>query len=287
MSNNAGLMRHENKSYKVRAKKYEIGSVGVHWHDFYEIELVLSGEGTHTINNTEYEWKPGEIHFLRLTDFHKISLTKKGYVHLIQLSSNAISANIINRISVIQNNIITYLSDDDFACADMLCEMLEKRLRESKKYNEEIVNNIVELIVNILIDSMDLYSESINDISKNRIASVIKYMNEHFTEDLNLDRIAEMFYVSKSHLCYYFKNSTGTTILNYIKDLRLAYAVKLVLTTHHKSIDIGLECGYTSVSNFLRDFKKKYGVSPMTMRKQNETEKIKTVNDREVNHVEG
>ena len=95
------------------------------------------------------------------------------------------------------------------------------------------------------------------------------YMNEHFTEDLNLEKIANRFYISKSHLCYYFKNSMGTTVLNYLKDLRLANAAKLAVTTQKRSIDIGLECGYDSVSNFLRDFKKKYGVSPMMMRKQN------------------
>ena len=286
MSKDVNLMRHENKSYKVRAKKYEIGSVDVYWHDFYEIELVLSGEGTHVINNTEYAWRPGEIHFLRLTDFHRIDLKKKGYVHLIQISSNSIPAGILSRISVIQSNIVTYLSEDDFACADMLCGLLEKKLSDSSRYCEAVVNSVVELIVNILIDSMNLFSEGAGNISENRIANIIKYINEHFTEDLNLDRIADMFYVSKSHLCYYFKNCTGTTILNYIKDLRLAHAVKLVVTTQYKSIDIGLECGYTSVSNFLRDFKKKYGVSPMIMRRNNELSQNKSANTEEVKHVE-
>ena len=285
MSDHVNFMRHEKKTHKVRAKRYEIGSVGVHWHDFYEIELVLSGKGTHIINNTEYVWKPGEIHFLRLTDFHKINLSENGYVHLIQISSNAIPESIINRISVIQGNIVTYLSEDDYACADMLCELLERRLHDSKGYNEAIINNVVELIVNMLIDSMNLLPENVSNITESRIASIIKYMNEHFTEDLNLEKIADMFYVSKSHLCYYFKNCTGMTILNYIKDLRLAHAVKLVVMTQYKSIDIGLECGYTSVSNFLRDFKKKYGVSPMTMRKQNESGQIEFANNQEVKHV--
>ena len=66
MNGNLELMKHKRKSHKTRAKMYEIGSVDVHWHDFYEIELVLSGKGTHLINNTEYEWRCGEIHFLRL-----------------------------------------------------------------------------------------------------------------------------------------------------------------------------------------------------------------------------
>lgn len=272
MSNNADLMRHKNKSYKVKAKKYEIGSVDVHWHDFYEIELVLSGEGIHTINNTEYEWKKGEIHFLRLTDFHKINLTKKGFVHLIQISSYAISEDIIKRVSLIPNNIVTYLSESNFQYVNMLCELVEERVNSSKKYNEMIVNDALNLILNILIDSMEVSLNNSDTTIENRIANIIKYMNEHFTEDLNLDRVAGMFYVSKSHLCYYFKNRMGTTILNYIKDLRLAHAAKLVVTTQIKSIDIGLECGYTSVSNFLRDFKKKYGVSPMAMRRQNEAD---------------
>lgn len=272
MNNDANLMSHTNKSYKVHARNYEIGSVGLHWHDFYEIELVLSGRGTHIINNTEYEWKPGEIHLLRLTDFHKISLTERGYVHLIQIPSDSMSVNIISRVSVIQNNIISYLNEDDFKCVKMLCELLEKRLNDPRKYNSTIVDNIVELIINMIIDTMDVFPVSKNSVTEGRMADIVKYINEHFTEDITLDKIAEIFYVSKSYLCFNFKNCMGTTILNYIKDLRLAHAEKYVVTTNYKSIDIGLECGYTSVSNFLRDFKKKYGVSPMTMRKQNESE---------------
>lgn len=270
MSNDINLMKHQNKSYRVRAKKYEIGSVDVHWHDFYEIELVLGGQGTHIINNVEYEWRTGEIHFLRLTDFHKINLTERGYVHLIQISSHVISEEIIKRVSLIKNNIVTYLPEKEFAAVNNLCELLEDKICSSKTYNETIINNIVELIINIIIDSMEISVENTDSTIENRIANIIKYMNEHFTEDLNLDKLASMFYVSKSHLCYYFKNCMGTTILNYIKDLRLAHAAKLVVTTKKKSIDIGLECGYSSVSNFLRDFKKKYGVPPMTMRNQND-----------------
>ena len=266
MDENICLMKHSSKDYRVRAKTYEINSVDVHWHDFYEIELVLSGKGTHIVNNTEYEWKKGEMHFLRLTDFHSIKLSEPASVHLIQIPSCAIPEDIVKEVSPISGNIVAYLPEKDFEYISMLCKMLESKLSSDEIYNEIIVNDILRLVVDCLIDFMNL-SWNVSDSSiENRISTIVMYMNEHFTEDLNLDKIAHRFYMSKSHLCYYFKNCMGTTVLKYIKDLRLAHAAKLIMTTQKKSIDICLECGYTSVSNFLRDFKKKYGVSPMTMR---------------------
>lgn len=271
MSSNPELMRYKRKSHKIKAKMYEIGSVDVHWHDFYEIELVLSGEGTHLINNTEYEWRCGEIHFLKLTDFHKINLKNRGLVHLIQIPSNNIPDDVVKMVSAIPNNIIAYLTKEDFAYVNALCKLLESNVVSSDTYNEGIVNKTLSLIVDIIVNAMKMSNRNVIDAEniENRMATIIMYMNEHFTDDLNLEKIANRFYISKSHLCYYFKNSMGTTVLNYLKDLRLAHAAKLAVTTQKKSIDIGLECGYDSVSNFLRDFKKKYGVSPMTMRKQN------------------
>ncbi len=63
---------------ELQSRRYRIGSVTLHWHDFYEIEVVTDGMGTHTANGKTYEWRRGEMHLLCPVDVHEITLEAWG-----------------------------------------------------------------------------------------------------------------------------------------------------------------------------------------------------------------
>lgn len=272
MNNKAELMLHPKKNYRIISKKYTIGSVKLHWHDFYEIELAVSGSGIHIINGKEYEWKTGEVHLMRLSDYHEIKLDNPGIVHLIQIQNCGMPDSVLRVIRSVPDklNLVTYLSTKDFAYMNMLCTMLEEQTAKQEDYNERLTGSIIRTIFNMFFDAIDINSGEKSNISESeddQISKILNYINDNFREDIRLEDIADKFYISKSHLCTLFKKNMGETVLKYIKDTRLEYAAKLAVTTDIKSIEICETCGYGSVSNFLRDFKKRYGMSPMEMRK--------------------
>lgn len=268
MKKDPDLMKHREKNFKVISKKYEIGSVDLHWHDFLEIEIAISGEGKHILNNVEYEWKPGHIYLVRTTDFHQIELKKRGYVHLIQFMPYNIPAEILDMISGKQGNIAANLSKKDFAYVNCFCLMLQENCSDPNNYDEDLAIRVLYLIVKIIAKSMAASNEEVHTSIDESISGIVKYINEHFNERMNLDEIAQKSYFSKNHLCFYFKKKMGKTILTYIKDIRLDYALKLAVATNMKSIEICFACGYGSVSNFLKDFRNRFGASPMEMRKR-------------------
>lgn len=260
-------MNHPEKCYKVISKKYAIDSIESHWHDFYEIEVVICGDGKHIINGKEYVWKTGHIYFLRTTDFHRIDLTKRGFVHQIQFTPFNMPPEVLSLINDTTGNIATYLSQKDFSAVNSLCLMLQDNCDKKKIYNENVASNILYLIVNTIIRSLSDKNSMSPLMVDERITGIINYINDHFKERLSLEEIATKSYLSKNHLCSYFKKEIGITIFSYIKNIRLDYAAKLVVTTDMKSIEICFACGYGSVSNFLRDFRNRFGQSPMVMRK--------------------
>ena len=264
MRNFSELTKLKNYTTDIKAKKYEIHSIPLHWHNFYEIELVISGDGTHMVNGQQYRWTAGEMHFLRLTDFHEINLAGNSMVHLIQFSPSHLSENLLKTINANGRNFVTYLSEKDFSYMDSLCSMLEE-----PDYGKELKADILNTVMALFLKSCGADGKKLSDIYENEpFSKIVMYIAENFRDNLTLENIAERFFISKNHLCFYFKKNMGKTVMEYIKELRLEYAAKLTKTTQIKSIEICHSCGYGSISNFLRDFKKHFGISPMEMRRK-------------------
>ena len=93
------------------------------------------------------------------------------------------------------------------------------------------------------------------------IESVMKYVNENLSSDINLDDISKMNYISKNHLCRVFKKHTGTTLISYITSRRISEAKKF-LSEGYDVKDTCEKCGFNDYSHFIKTFKKIVGVPP-------------------------
>ena len=91
--------------------------------------------------------------------------------------------------------------------------------------------------------------------------SLLSYIEEHLDEDLTLDRLAVVFYVSKYYISHVFKNNMGIPIHQYIMKKRL-YACKDAIISNMSITDAYIMFGFGDYSSFFRAFKKEFGVSP-------------------------
>jgi AraC family multidrug resistance transcriptional activator len=94
------------------------------------------------------------------------------------------------------------------------------------------------------------------------IARIKKYIEEHFTENIRLDDIANTIGYSKYHMNRMFYEKTGQTIHNYIKERRLYEAAELLTETDKAIVEISLIVGYTSQQAFTRAFKQIFECTP-------------------------
>lgn len=98
------------------------------------------------------------------------------------------------------------------------------------------------------------------------VLRVKEFINNNYRDDIRLDDLASVACMSKSSFCRFFKLHTGKTVSEFILDIRLGHAIRLLLNTNKAISSICNECGFNNVSNFNRVFKKKKGMAPSQFR---------------------
>jgi two-component system response regulator YesN len=97
---------------------------------------------------------------------------------------------------------------------------------------------------------------------KKAVDFMIRYIHEHYAEDLTLENLAKQLYISKNYLNQLFKKVTGETLTNYIIRVRMEKAKALLLEGNHLIYEIADLVGYQNVPYFSSLFKKYCGVNP-------------------------
>lgn len=100
------------------------------------------------------------------------------------------------------------------------------------------------------------------------ISKAIQYIEEHITEELTADRISENINISSFYFQKGFAMLCGFTIVEYIRNRRLALAGNDLATGEEKIIDIAMKYGYDSPDSFTRAFTRFHGVTPTVARKE-------------------
>ncbi|MDO6736577.1 AraC family transcriptional regulator [Wenyingzhuangia sp. 2_MG-2023] len=96
---------------------------------------------------------------------------------------------------------------------------------------------------------------------------VINYIFTHFKDEISLIKVSEKVHMSTPAFCRYFKKRTQKTFTEYVNNLRIAQASKLLIETDMSISQICFECGYNSLSYFNRQFKKHKKIGPKEYKK--------------------
>ena len=107
---------------------------------------------------------------------------------------------------------------------------------------------------------------TVEDDDSRRILKVKNFISKNYMDELRLPELASLAGMSSSAFSRFFKLHTGRNISEYIIDLRLGYAARMLVDTAKSISEIGFDCGFNNLSNFNRIFKKKKGCSPSEFR---------------------
>ena len=101
-----------------------------------------------------------------------------------------------------------------------------------------------------------------------KLKKVLSYTKEHFAEKISVSEAASQCSLSESRFMTFFKNQTGTSYVQYLNDYRLEAAAAQIQNSHTPVTDVALQNGFENISYFIRSFKKKFGCTPLSYRKQ-------------------
>ena len=123
----------------------------------------------------------------------------------------------------------------------------------------------------IMLFALELYDQTIAKLqeladSTDIIAGVKSYIHEYFREDINRDTIAAMAYITPNYLSKRFRTEMGMNLREYINQLRIEEAKRLLLSTNDAVSEIASKVGYANISYFSTVFRKLCGMSPIDWR---------------------
>lgn len=250
-----------------RYKTSDVKEVESHIHDFFEVYCLLEGNICFEVEEYRYHLSKENILLIPPGVRHGVKIESENYERIILW----INPWYLNRISSRK----TQLSQ---------CFVLAKNDGFLFKTEPSIRKSIIAVLFELIYEThekefgYDLMRDSclkkllillsryknLNIIkNETNIEKIILYINQHYTEDINLEFLCDKFFISKFYLSRSFKNVMGKSIYQYILEKRMIMARQL-LVYGEKPMDIYTICGFKHYSNFYRVFKNYYKVSPKT-----------------------
>jgi len=128
-------------------------------------------------------------------------------------------------------------------------------------------------------DSRELASQSFIYSSKPteedpRINKIVEYLNKNYNQQVRLSEIAELVNMTTPSFCRFIKQRTSKSFVDFLTDIRLGFATRMLIDSPLSVADIGYACGFNNLSNFNRTFKKKKGTPPSLFRENYRKKKV-------------
>ena len=264
----------KNNTFEVfRYKDDYPKEVTLHHHDFYEIYFFLSGNVQYNIESRSYLLTPGDVLLISPMELHQpmFGEAHRTYERIViwinkqflegfslpgQELTKCFDTNVPGHTNLLRPEGVTrqYLT--------FILEQLLSELASEDSYREiASMTYLAQTLVTLNRLAAKNRQGSLEPISDSPVYSVLGYINEHYSEDLSLDHLANRFFVSKYHLSREFQRLVGTSVHRYIIQKRLVMA-KQMLSEGKPSSEVYQHCGFGDYSNFYRAFKAEYQISP-------------------------
>ena len=108
-----------------------------------------------------------------------------------------------------------------------------------------------------------------DDASFLPMQNLLTELDRTYAEPFSLQALAARYHVSAGCLSSHFRRQVGMSPMQYVTLSRLNHARTLLRSTDLSVMEIAMQCGYTDMSNFIRRFRRQYGMTPLQFRKQN------------------
>lgn len=106
------------------------------------------------------------------------------------------------------------------------------------------------------------------DNERETITLVKNYIQEHYAEDISLGTMAKMVYMNQYYFSTFFKKETGQNFKNYLVEVRMREAMKLLMCSEMKTYELAEAVGYHDVRTFTDKFREVFGDSPSAYKKR-------------------
>ena len=252
-------------------------AVSLHWHKEMELISIKKGKGLIQLETKSFEGEPGDIFVVTPGTLHAIHRIKgysveyeniifeMGFLgegaadlcageYLVPLAAGKLFPPVQIKEGEKQYDLLKM-------CLIQMEELCETK---EKAYELGVKAAVLQLI--FLLIKMYPSGKIVSSPDRERLKEVLQEISTKSSENLSVADMAEFCGWSSSHFMRWFKKMTGDSFTSYVNDRRLAEAAEALRQTDDKILTISQDAGFTNLSNFNRQFKKRYGVTPREYR---------------------
>lgn len=242
-----------------------------HYHEFCKLVLLVSGQGEYTVEDRHYALQAGDVLCIGNGQIHRPEFLKgMEYERMIIY----ISPEFLQKQSTEGCN-LELLFDGTYGHVLRLEERRYRKIFELAKgleeelgrdaYGKHIMSN--SLLLQLLIrlgryqEKGKLMPAERPEAGDERIARVLTFIENHLSEEMSVEDLAEVAFMSRYHMMRLFKKETGQSVYDYVTERRLFFARELI-RQGLSATESCFQAGFGSYSSFTRAYGKRFGSTP-------------------------
>lgn len=259
----------------------------IHKHNCCELNFIRGGKGVERIvgdsvekiddlelalmtSDVEHVWQQGDCHaedIQEITVQFELSclpeplLKKNQFASVAQLIERAKKGVAFSQTGILNvYSLLMLLVSEDNSFQQMLIffEMMHK----------------LSLDEGMRVLSSGSFTQTDSPTGSRRVQKIKEYVDAHYKEDVKLGQLADLIGMTEVGCSRFFKTRTGRTITDYLTDIRLGHASRMLVDTTHSVAEIAYDCGFNNLSNFNRLFHRIRGITPTQFRSAYQKNKI-------------
>lgn len=261
-----------------------------HSHDYTQIWYVTRGKCEHYVEGQFYMMAAGDTFLIPPKVEHKTVLCPDSAVISCELSLKAVLPDtkypqekdlksyldLMSMMNFLQDSKsrwprFMFRSEVRPVVDQLMREILEEFQEEKPCYQDMLRVKIQELLLLFIrefIVSPDYQAtDAIYERNRPLMEKAIRYIDEHYAEQLMLEDVCKVSTLSKTYFCYLFKLMTKKTFVEYLTECRIQEALRLLENADYSIQNISEMLGFNDAAHFSRTFKKQVGMSPRGYRK--------------------
>ncbi|MFA9391144.1 MAG: AraC family transcriptional regulator [Prolixibacteraceae bacterium] len=248
----------------------------VHFHPEYELNLVLYSKGKRIIGDSIKEYSSSDLVLVGPNTPHAWTGNEEGvHVITIQFHTEFVSEKFLSRKLTLSIKEmlersklgIRFSDDTTSALSDRIIKLSEMRGFDSLLEFFSILYDMSISRNQQTLSSLSYVGQF--DTSKSRrIKLVNEYLFENMQNQIRIEDVAKKINMSPSAFSHFFKKRTQRSFTDYLTELRIGNAAKLLIESEKNISEVCYESGFNNISNFNRSFRTQKGCTPSEFRSQ-------------------
>jgi AraC-like DNA-binding protein len=268
----------------IMERKFPYFDSKFHYHPELELIYIKHGKGKRIIGDKLDTFSSGDIFFIGADLPHEIINDEEFSKHSTEGLSHAVVA-YFNK-DVFSNG---FYNLRECSKINTLIKKAGRGIKVMGKTNKQVAKKMNALvhkkdferilglieILHLLSTSDELeyfvcegYDGKLSDNTADRLTKVFNYVSSNFSEDITLETIAKVANLTPPAFCRMFKQKTKLCFFSYLNEIRISNACKILTESSYNVSEVAFNCGYRTLSNFNKFFKKSTGLSPKAYREK-------------------